>query len=205
MKKTIICSITMNQSIEPTVYKSEDESLPVSDRKVIYPISAFLEKTMKKEDEIKFLLLVKKDPFGHCKKNAELFRKEIEEINENTGAVMKFVEIETDFSESKEIHEQLMGRIVNELEDGCHIQVDMTYGPKDLPLVIVFSLNFAEKFLNCSIDNIVYGQANFVDGKAVDTKICDMIPLYCLGSVSNAIHSMEPSKARMMLNSLLSI
>lgn len=42
------------------IYSSTDRSLPVSDRKVSYPICAFLEKTMTSEDELDAILLVKK-------------------------------------------------------------------------------------------------------------------------------------------------
>ena len=55
------------------------------------------------------------------------------------------------------------------------------------------------------MDNIVYGQASFVNGKAVDTKICDMIPLYCLGSITNTIRCDEPEKAKSMLKALLAL
>ena len=50
-----------------------------------------------------------------------------------------------------------MGSIVDELEIGARVLVDTTYGPKDLPIVIFTALNFAEKFLECQIDNIIYG------------------------------------------------
>lgn len=42
-----------------------------------------------------------------------------------------------------------MGNIVDELEIGAHVLVDATYGPKDLPIVIFTTHNFAEKFLEC--------------------------------------------------------
>lgn len=98
-----------------------------------------------------------------------------------------------------------MGSIVDELEIGARILVDTTYGPKDLPIVIFTALNFAEKFFECQIDNIIYGKAEFVNGKAVDTKMCDMVPLYYLGSITNSIHCVEPGKAKSMLKSLLSL
>ena len=98
-----------------------------------------------------------------------------------------------------------MGRLIEEIETGAHILVDITYGPKDLPIVIFSALNFAEKFLKCEIDNIVYGQAAFEGDKVVGSVICDMIPLYCLSSVTNTIKCEDPLKARQMLKSLLSI
>lgn len=205
MKKIVICGIPMKESVDQVVYVSEDNSLPAAERPVRFPINAFLEKTLKPSDELKVVLLVKKDSHGFHEQNIEFFKKELEQSNAVAKAPVSYSVIDTDFSQTKQVHEQLMGALVDEIEIGSHIIVDTTYGPKDLPVVIFTALNFAEKFLNCSVDNIVYGQASFVDGHAVNTKLCDMIPLYCLGSITNTIRSVEPDKAKSMLKTLLSI
>lgn len=205
MKKIIICSIPMKEKIDQVLYTSDDKSLPVAERKVRYPICTFLEKTMLPEDELKVIILVKKDHYGHYNRNAEFFKEELAEANAKIGAAIEYTVIDTDFEETRSVHEQMMGRLVDELSVGSHILVDTTYGPKDIPVVIFAALNFAEKFLDCTVDNIVYGQASFVNGQAVDTKICDMIPLYCLSSITNTIHCSEPEKAKSMLKALLSL
>ena len=205
MKKTVICNIPMKERIDKVLYTSDDKSIPVAERKVRFPICAFLEKTMSSGDELNVIILVKKDKYGHYEKNVELFKTELTEANANIGTIINYCEIDTDFEQTKAVHEQLMGRIVDVLDVGSHIVVDITYGPKDLPIVIFSALNFAEKYLDCTVDNIVYGQASFVNGKAVDTKICDMIPLYCLGSITNTIRCDEPEKARSMLKALLAL
>lgn len=205
MKKIIICSIPMKEKVDQVVYVSDDKSLPVADKAVRYPINAFLEKTIQSNDELKIVLLVKKDDYGHHDKNTEYFKTELNEANEGIGAKIEYSVIDTEFSETKAVHAQLMGRIVDEFDIGSHIMVDTTYGPKDLPIVIFTALSFAEKFLDCKIDNIVYGQASFVNGQTVDTKFCDMIPLYYLGSITNTIHCVEPEKAKAMLKALLSL
>ena len=205
MNKTIICGIPMKKVIDQVVYRSDDKSIPSADRAVRYPINAFLEETLKPSDELKIILLVKQDPHGSHEHNIGLFKEELANANASIGAKVSYTVIDTDFSQSKSVHEHLMGRLVDEFDIGAHVIVDTTYGPKDLPIVIFTSLNFAEKFLKCEIDNIIYGQASFVDGHAVDTKLCDMIPLYYLGSITNTIHCIEPEKAKSMLKALLSI
>lgn len=205
MNKTVICGIPMKEKLDTCTYASDDKSIPTSSRAVSYPINSFLEKTMKRDDVIRFVLLVKKDSYGHHAKNLELFKNEFEKVNESIGASVDYVVVHTEFLEKKTVHEQLVGNLVDEIETGAHILVDMTYGPKDLPIVVFTVLNFAERFLNCQIDNIIYGKAEFVDGKAVNTEICDMSPLYYLGSITNTIHCVEPEKAKMMLKSLLSV
>lgn len=205
MKKIIICNIPMREYIANTVYSSDDRSLPVSEKPYRYPINSLLSQTVNAEDELKIILLIKKDGNTFYEKNTADYKQEIEDICRTTGAKAEFVSIDTAFSQEKENHEQLMKRLVDEIDTGAHIMVDITYGPKDLPIVIFSALNFAEKFLKCEIDNIVYGQAAFKDDKVVGSTICDMIPLYCLSSVTNTIKCDEPEKARQMLGSLLEL
>lgn len=205
MNKIIICGIPMKERVDSSIYLSDDKSIPASSRQVRFPINAFLEETMKSDDCIKFLLLAKKDGYGNYKKNLDSFKEEFEMINRGIGATVDYVVIDTEFVQEKSVHEKLMGRIVDELEIGAHVLADITYGPKDLPIVIFMALNFSEKFLECKIDNILYGKAEFLNGKAVDTKICDMSPLYYLGAITNTIHCVEPGKAKEMLKTLLSL
>ncbi len=205
MKRIIICNIPMREHIENTVYTSDDMSLPVSEKPYRYPIISLLSQMIKTDDELKMILLIKRDGNVFYEKNAADFKKETEEICAITGAKAEFISIDTAFSQEKENHEELMGKLIDEIDTGSHIMADITYGPKDLPIVIFTALNFAEKFLRCEIDHIVYGQASFKDGRVVASVICDMIPLYCLSSVTDTIKCDESEKARLMLKSLLSL
>ena len=205
MKKTIICNIPMRGNVDLSVYKSNDLSLPVSDRAVRYPINTFLEKTLSPEDEIKVLLLVKKDEYSHYEKNANDFIEELRVINNDINFKMEFKIIDTNFEQKQSVHEELMAKIIDAIDVDTHIIADITYGSKDMPIVLFSAMGFAEKFLRCEIDNIIYGQANFENGKVVNTKICDMIPLYYLNSVTDTIHCDEPEKAKQMLKTLLSL
>jgi hypothetical protein len=195
----------MKKNLDKCTYTTEDASLKLSNREVIYPINAFLEKNLEKDDDVKLLLLIKKDDAGNYQSNSAEFVKELLAINKDIGARIEHRFIETDFSEEQSVHEQLMGKIVDEIDDGSHIIADITYGPKDVPIVLFSALSFAEKFLSCEIDNIIYGQATFVDNKPTNTKICDMVPLYYLNSVIGAVRCEDPLKARKILKSLLSI
>ena len=195
----------MRENVDLSVYKSDDLSLPVSDRAVRYPINTFLEKTLSPEDEIKVLLLVKKDEYSHYEKNANDFIEELRVINNDINSKMEFKIIDTNFEQKQSVHEELMAKIIDGIDVDTHILADITYGSKDMPIVLFSAMGFAEKFLRCEIDNIIYGQANFENGKVVNTKICDMIPLYYLNSVTDTIHCDEPEKAKQMLKTLLSL
>ena len=204
MKKTVICNIPMKENTHKCKYSSDDRSLPTSDTEVVYPINAFFEKTLTAEDDLKILLLVKTDPYGHYKKNTEDFKAEFLEANKTANAKYEFRVIETEFSEEQTTHEQLMSAIVDEIEEDSIVLADITYGPKDLPIIVFSALAFAEKHLGCEIDHIVYGQANFVDGAPVNTKICDMVALLYMVTVSSKVHAKDAESAKQMLKSLIS-
>ena len=207
MKKTIICNIPMRERIAKVVYSSEDQSLPVSEKAFRFPINSFLSQTLNPEDEVRVILLAKRDDNKFTQDHVENYQNEIKEVCETYGIKSEIIIIDTAFTQNKETHEHLMGKIIDEIEEDSHILVDITYGPKDLPVVIFSALGFAEKFLRCNVDNIVYGQAKFdkKTDEVVGSVICDMIPLYYLSSVTNTIKCDEPEKARQMLKSLLSL
>ena len=205
MKKILFCNVPLSLNAQKCVYTSDDYSVPVSNTPVMFPVNAFFEKTLKPEDEIKAILLVKKDPSGQYKAHISACIEELMTAAEKSGAKVEYKIIDTDFSEKQETHDSLLMDIVNELEDNAHITADITYGPKDLPIVLFTALNFAEKYFNCDIDNIVYGQAHFVDGKPTKTTICDMVPLYYLNSVANSVQCDSSEKAKEALKTLLSI
>ena len=203
MRKTIICSIPMKSSIDKVVYESDDRSLPSSEKPFFYPVNAFLSQTLHQEDELDVIMLIKQDEFSKCAQNKEMFCEELNEICNSIGAKASYRVIDTAFSQSRAVHEELMKSIVLSLDDEAKIIADVTYGSKDVPIVMFAALGFAEKHLHCVVENILYGQANFVNGNAVNTKLRDMMPLYCLNSLSQTIKCDDPQKARQLLVTLL--
>ena len=195
----------MKEKVDTVVYKSFDKSLPVSDEAVKYPINSFLSQTLSNKDEINVVLITKDDGYCFSEKNKQNFINELNNVNEKIGAKIRYKTIDTEFKQEKSVHEYLMANIVEEIDVNSHIMADITYGSKDLPVVLFSALNFAEKFLKCEIDHLIYGQANFENGKVVNTQICDMLPLYYLNSVTDTIRCDDPSKAKNMLKSLLSL
>ena len=205
MKKTIICNIPMREDIAKIAYTSDDLSLPVSKEAFRYPILSLLSQTASAEDEFKVILLVKKDDNDFYKRNVEDFKNELDESLKNSGAKANCVIIDTEFAEEKAVHEELMLRIIDKIDEGSHIMADITYGPKDLPIVLFAALSFVDHHLGCEVDHIVYSQGKFKNDKVVSAKICDMSPLYYLSYVSNTIKCDDPKRSKQMLKSLLSL
>ena len=203
MKKILFCNIPMTIVINKRKYESSDSSLPASDSDVYFPVSSFLEKSLSDNDTLKAVMLVKKDKHEEYRKNIDYFNEDIERIRNVTGAKVEVDIIDTDFSEDKTVHEDLLLSIIDKIDEKSHIISDITYGPKDLPIVLFTAMNFAEKFLDCEIDNIVYGKATFREGVVVETQLCDMIPLYFLNSITNTVQCSSTEKAKQMLKTLL--
>ena len=205
MKKVIICNVPMKKDVEKTVYESNDLSIPASSNPYVYPVNSFLSESLDADDEITVILLVKRDVNNHYLDNTEIFKAELNSVCDVLGIRPTYRIIDTAFSEDKDTHARLMNLIIDAIENESHIIADITYGPKDLPIVVFSTLFFAENYLRCLIDNILYGQATFIDGKPVNTRICDMTSLYYLSSISNTINCNDPEKARQMIKNLLSI
>ena len=205
MKKTLICSIPMRDKIDKVVYSSEDPSLPASLDTFYYPINSFLSETLSPDDSITAILIEKQGKYSCCKKNSEIFCNELNEICAELGVAVSYEIVNTEFVQKKRVHELLMKDIVDHIQDGSTIIADVTFGPKDVPIVVFAAMEFAESQLHCEVANILYGQADFIDGSAMNTKLCDMIPLYCLNSAASTIKCNNPSKARQMLGTLLSL
>jgi hypothetical protein len=173
----------MKSKIYKSVYKSDDFSVPVSDKEVLYPVSAFFEKKITANDEVKVILLVKKDEFENYKKNVSDCINELSGVADKLGAKIDFKTIYTEFNEEQLTHAQLLLDIVEEFEKNAHIVSDITFGPKDLPVVLFTALNFAEKFFNCEIDNIVYVFGHAKIGDIVKVKITDVSSYELKGEV----------------------
>lgn len=206
MKKTVIVNIPMTVKVQNIVYASHDASLPASEREVGYPVISFLEKTLKPEDEVKMVFLAKQSKYSMCDQRMEEFKEQMNAANGEINAKITYEVIYSEFSEDKNVHEQLMKEIVEHIDTDSHVIADITYGPKDLPIVVFTALNFAERFLNCPIDNIIYGQGVFnEEGKLEETQICDLSPLYALNTLTNTIRCKDPEQAKSILNSIISL
>lgn len=204
MKKIIICNITMNDNLQKVAYEDYTGN-SIFKKNVKYPINSLLENIIAKDDDVKLILLIKDEGIKDFEKNKEVFLNEFKANFTGDSSKITITPIVTSFTQERRVHEELMGKIVNEIEENSKIYCDITYGSKDLPIIVFTALSFAEKFLNCDIEGIYYGQVNFVDNKPVNGKLCDMSPLYYLNSITNTIKCDEPDKAREMLKSLLNI
>lgn len=208
MKKIVFCNLRMQERHEALQYKVSGNSTIEFDGEVIFPINGVLARTLKKDDKIKVVLLKKDDPNGWGGKSAGFYMAELDKINSGIGAKIEYKIISTPHDESREVQEKLLKEMVGELCEGAAIYADMTYGAKSLPLLQFSALNFAEKFFNSEIKNIVYGKVDFACNEKgeqvpVNPELFDMTALFYLNSLANTMECKNGEAAKKLLDTIL--
>ena len=196
MKKIVFVTLMMADDMHKRHYPVDGNSFIEYSGEVYYAINAVLAKTLKAGDDIKIVLIETKAGDDAGAKNAQLFMNELNEIN-TCGASITYEVIPSSFLETKDNFKGLYKKLLKILENDAEISADITFGPKALPLMIFSAMQFAEKFFDCSIGNVIYLKSEFKNGK-VDEKsqvICDYTPLYMLNSFTNTIESSSGERA----------
>ncbi|MBR6200069.1 MAG: hypothetical protein IKQ61_07410 [Spirochaetales bacterium] len=193
MKKIVFCCLSMKSRTElsPQNYSNTGNAECGYNKAVIYPINAILAEKLHKGDEVK-VVLIKSNPIDNNKKdssneNINIYKEELNGINANIGAKIDYEVIESDFKETKENHETRYREMLAQIEQNCELFVDMTYGPRLIPMILMCVLNFAEKFFNADIRSIIYGKVEFVNGKAINPELYDVTSLYYLNNLTNVM------------------
>ena len=205
MKKILIYNIPM-QVKQKCVYENGVRNTELSSEPFYYPINSYLAKNLTAEDDLKVILLVKRDGLEREIAAEELCKQELNQINQAIGARIEYKTISTKFEQTKQVYDKLFSTLIDEIEDESAILWDITFGPKDEPLVVFSALNFAEKFLDCEIEHIFYAQALFDENnKIISTKLVTMDSLFKLQSLVDKVKTDDSRKARHLLKLLVSL
>lgn len=209
MNKIIICNIPMKE-IKEQHYKVRENMDVLCDRPVRYVINALANNILKEGDTVKVMLLKLNDEHGFSDINVQKYKDELESFNASASVNIEYKVIEADFDESQDTQEKIFKSMINELAVGSEIYCDITYGPKSLPIIIFSVLNFAEKFFDADIMNIVYGKVDFSkdsSGKTVvsNPEIVDMTALYCLNSITNVVECSNSDDALLLVDKIMSL
>ncbi|MGL4987525.1 MAG: TM1812 family CRISPR-associated protein [Treponemataceae bacterium] len=202
--KIIFVTIPMAEKLSALQYPVDGNISIEYDKKVYFPINGVLAKTLKKNDEVKVVCLQNKE--GASSKNAEIFQDELLAINKNIGAIINFEHIIEAFEETKHTNENRYKKLLATFEDNCNIIADITYGQKTLPLVMFAAFNFAQKFFDADIKNIIYGKVEFEKGviKEGTQKIFDVTPLFSLTALTYATEAPCSDDAVKIMNNFFS-
>ncbi len=211
MKKIVFCSLSMKDKdhLNPQNYANTGNAECKYDKEVIYPINAILAEKLHKGDDVK-VVLIKSNPIDNSKKdssneNINIYKEELNGINANIGAKIDYEVIESDFKETKENHETRYRQMLAKIEQNCELYVDMTYGPRLIPMILMCVLNFAEKFFNADIRSIIYGKVEFVNGEAINPELYDVTSLYYLNNLTNVMDADSGDEALAALDAFFAL
>jgi hypothetical protein len=195
----------MKDRLDRFKYKVSGNSTIEFDGEVVFPINGVMARTLKKNDNVKVVLLKKDDINGNSDRNVGEFMRELNLINKDVGATIDYKVLSTPHDESREVQEKLLRDMVNELAENTVVYADITYGTKSLPIIVFSVLNFAERFFNSDIKNIVYGKVDFdKSNNPINPELFDMTPLFYLNSLANTLECNDSDQAKKMLDGILS-
>jgi len=192
----------MKKNISPLFYPVVGNRLIEYNNDVIFPVNAVLAKTLQKGEEVKVLFLsTSGSTENYSKDNIELFKAELMKINSGIGTDLYWETIDVPFDPQIEVFEQLISGIISKFEKDCQIIADITYGIKPLPMILFCALQFAEKFFNTTILNIIYGKAEFDrQNKPINPKLYDISSLFYLNKLIGTMECESGEIALKILN-----
>ncbi|MCQ2103417.1 MAG: TM1812 family CRISPR-associated protein [Fibrobacter sp.] len=201
--KIVFVNIPMKKASDPKQYPVDGNSEIEYEGNVRFPINAVLAKSLKKGESVKIVKFITKDSKNNYLENSRFFNEELDLLNQGIGANIQYNEIIEEYSEDLRTHENRFRKLINELEDGADILVDITYGQKTLPVLLFSALSFAEKFYNANIQNIIYGKINYdSDNNIIDgsQKIYDITSLYYLNTLTASMEAPNGETAKKMID-----
>ena len=203
MKKIVFATLPLRGGLEKRKYPVDGNAFIECEEPIYFAVNPAVACNLKAEDEIKVILLETKGGENAGMENAKFFVDELNSLNKSKAKISKEV-LPSAFDPSKTNFQYLFKSLIRELEEGAEIYADVTYGPKPLAFLLLSVLQFAEKFFDCSVENIVYSKVEFVGGKIKDGSemIYDITPLYLLNSFTNTIESSTGEKAIKAVESL---
>lgn len=206
MKKIIFCDIPMKKNMNAMVYADTGNTNCNYSKEVMFPINAILAESLKKDDEVRVILLRTQDKAGNSGRNSGLFMQELDAINAEIGAKISYETLDSEFKETKDIHEKRLQDMLDKIEEHTEIYADITYGPKPLPMILMCVISFAEKFLNCDVKSVVYGKVDFDDNnKPCNPELYDVTSLYFLNNLTSSMVADNGKDARQSLNEFFSL
>ena len=206
MKKIVFVDICMRdeKSFHKACFKGTGNAGSNYAEEVYYPINAILADKLKKDDEVKIVLIqtidkTDTDEQNNVIENTKKFKTELSHINESINAKINYVEVSADYNEFKENHEKRIMVILEQMEEGSELYGDITFGPRTVPMEMLCAFAFAEKFYDTNVRKIVYGQVQWKNNEPDKPQLFDITSLHYLNSLT---YNMQPDSVEKAMESL---
>lgn len=202
MKKIVFQTLKMRNDMTKEFYPASNNKTLEYAKKLYFPINGVLANNLKADDEVKVLLISKKNEAG--KANAKIFEDELNALN-TVGAKIEYNIIDSEFVETKNTFEDLFEDLMDELVYDAELYADITYGSKTSPLIIIEVMKFAEKFFNCNVCVIAYTKVEFdVNNNVIPESRCfyDVTSLYFFSDFREVIECSSGENAKDTIKAL---
>lgn len=181
MNYTVIYSPSMNLAAKAAypIYEKEGNIL------MVLPLNSVLASKIEDNSNVRVIIVETLKPGEKEWDYAARFKEETEKVLSKKGCAIEFVLDPHPFDASKTNIAKLYRNLTRLILPESTLLVDITFGPRYITLFYTCLLSYAERFLNCEIDSIVYGQADMKYNPPKDVKLCDVTSVYLLSSFSS--------------------
>lgn len=147
-----------------------------------YPIIPLIRNTAQKGEEIKVIAV--KPEYETTEYCLSVLKEELEALKAEIGFEYGEIQIiNTPVSEMVNNHLDLFGELVKTAADDDNIYVDITFGTKPIPMILLMYMNYSYRFCkNISIENVIYGSFDHSEKKS---NIYDVSALFYMNSTIN--------------------
>ncbi|MCL2443820.1 MAG: TM1812 family CRISPR-associated protein, partial [Treponema sp.] len=171
------------------------------------PINGVLARKLQKNEKVKIIYIATTGENSEWEENEKAFKKELEDINMEIGAILDYCTIKIDFLPTKQTYNKLITELTKEIPGNSEIYTDITYGFKPETLSLFCALRFVEEFNYSTVQYIVYGKVEFhkKTGKKENPMLYDITSLYYLFKLMGTMGAVDAETATETLNEFFAI
>lgn len=202
MKKYIATIPIQNpQHLTKNKYHSDNNFELESSYETFFPLFIDIDKNVTENEQIAIVLVKIKHQNSDI--NLSAFTQELNELSKRNKFKYSIEIIETEFNENIDSHLTLFENLIHSINTNDNLVVDITYGTKPMPIIMMMALNYATACEdNTLVDKVLYGRYNFVDDTAY---IHDVSALFYMNSLVEKLGRSKVNQPKEIIKSLLKL
>lgn len=208
MKKIIIQPICSAKNMKPVHYEITGKKFKSFDGEVYYGMNEILANEISKDDEVKIFTIGSSTSTESIERNTDYYIEEISNIIDSIGAKKVIKSIKVPYENSDIVFESMFSDVIGEIEEDSEVFVDITFGDRIIPFFMFSVVQFAERYLNCTVKAIINMKQDYdKDGKVVEGshRLNDVTSVYYLNKMVNSMNGISGEAAVKTVKEFLSI
>ncbi len=192
---------------EAGVFRSENSKKLENIIYTRYPIIPVIDCYTEDGEEIEIIAIASSQKYNeneiyrNCREQLEELESELSDICNRRYIKYTVKTILTPFGETLDNHLEMFSNIISAVSDNDTLFVDITAGPKPMPIVQMIALNYCMKNKkNVMVECISYGE---IDHETKDRRLFDVTSLFYLDKVSDALAYSKISDPEAFIKALI--